>query len=264
MVDSAYEALRVAAGSEPDSGPGCAAGASEAPYGDEDGTADGRILCHLTNGAYIGVWTHADEPILAGIILDSDAGFETLETAWEGARLLDAETASMPAGSSAPVASASTAPADATAGEVMLQWASSATASSQYGPDSWSADQALGEPDTSEYGDFATAWAPAGSDIGPQWIEVGFDVPVRPTEVVIWESSGAGFVTLVEALDEGSGEWVILWQGTDGSPDFLVGFSPPLRSTDIVTDTLRVSIDTDRPGWNEVDAVGLYGVPAGS
>jgi hypothetical protein len=122
--------------------------------------------------------------------------------------------------------------------------------------------QATGEPDTPAYGDFATAWAPVGSDVGPQWLEVGFDTPVRPTEVVIWETSGAGFVTRVEARDEASGEWVLLWEGADRSPQFVSGFSPPLETTDVVTDTLRVTIDSDVPGWNEIDAVGLFGVPA--
>jgi hypothetical protein len=257
-VDAAYGSLRASAGTDSDTGVGCAAGAFEAAYGDEDGTPDGRLLCHVTDGAYIGVWTHADDPILAGLLLDSNAGFEALAATWEEARLLESGTTAP----SAPVASASTAPADATGGEAMLQWASSAAASSEYGPDSWSASQATGEPDTPDYGDFATAWAPVGSDVGPQWLEVGFDTPVRPMEVVIWETSGAGFVTLVEALDERSGDWVVLWEGSDGSPGFVAGFSPPLESTDVVTDTIRVTIDSDVPGWNEIDAVGLLGVPA--
>jgi hypothetical protein len=111
------------------------------------------------------------------------------------------------------------------------------------------------------YGDVETAWAPAAADIGSQWLEVGYDIPVRPTEVVIWESSGAGFVTLVEARDERSGDWVTLWEGDDPSPDALSGFSPPLQATDVVTDTLRVTIDTSGPGWQEIDAIGLSGVP---
>jgi hypothetical protein len=276
-VDAAYGSLRDSSGTGPDAGDGCAAGASESVFGNEDGTGGGRLLCHFTNGAYIAVWTPADEPILAGILLDSDTGFEALAATWEGARLSSGSGepvgssapvgsrspvgSAAPIASSAPVASASTAPADATEGEVMLQWASSASASSEYGSDAWGAIQATGEPDTPEYGDFATAWAPAGGDVGPQWLEVGYDVPVRPTEVVIWESSGAGFVTLVEALDEATGEWVTLWEGTDGSPDFLVGFSPPLQMTAVVTDTLRITIDTTDPEWDEVDAVGLFGIP---
>ena len=143
----------------------------------------------------------------------------------------------------------------AIAGEPLIQWASSAAASSEYGPDSWSANQATGEPDTPEYGDFATAWAPSGTDIGPQWIELGYDVAVRPTEIVIWESSGAGFVTRVEAVDARTGETVTLWEGTDGSPDFLVGFSPPLEPID-VRDRLAAHLDRHRRAGLERDRRG--------
>ena len=293
---AAYDALVASSTIESDAGPGCASGATEAAFGGEDGEADGRLLCHLTNGAHISVWTHADEPILAGILLAADAGFPVLASTWEAARLLsvgaideapaspapgtpDGPTATAmpegPTGSGTPAASvepapsasatpttAGTPPPVASGGEPLVQWASSATASSMYGPDAWSATQATGEPDTSQYGDRATAWAPSGADIGPQWIELGYDVAVRPTEIVIWESSGAGFVTRVEAVDLATGDWVTLFEGIDGSPDFLVGFSPPLETIEVVTDRLRITIDTDVPGWNEIDAVALIGVPA--
>jgi hypothetical protein len=288
-ASAAYDALVASSGLTPGSGPGCGSGASESAYDDADGTADGRLLCHLTNGAYISVWTDAHEPILAGILLGTDAGFPTLAAIWERARLLPMDGSAGPVASGAPEAGASPAasaapspmvtaapsgsanpdsseppmPSPATAsGETLVQWASSATASSEYGADAWSAAQATGEPDTPEYGDYETAWAPSGSDIGPQWIALGYDIVVTPTEIVIWESSGAGFVTLVEALDARTGDWVTLWQGTDGSPDFLVGFSPPLEAVDVLTDRLRITIDTDVPGWNEIDAVALIGVPA--
>jgi hypothetical protein len=243
---AAYHTLVAAASLEPDSGTGCASGASEGTFGEEDGVADGRLLCHRTNGAHISVWTHADEPILAGILLGTDAGFAMLASTWDAARLL---------------ATGATGATDEPQ-DPLVQWASAATASSMYGDDSWSATQATGEPDTTAYGDYPTAWAPSGADIGPQWIELGYDVAVRPSEIVIWESSGAGFVTLVEAVDLATGDWVTLFEGTDGSPDSLVGFSPPLLRTDVVTDRLRITIDTDVPGWNEIDAVALIGVPA--
>jgi hypothetical protein len=31
--------------------------------------------------------------------------------------------------------------------------------------------------------------------------------------------------------------------------------------TAVVTDTLRITIDTTDPEWDEVDAVGLFGIP---
>ena len=93
--------LRASSGTERDTGPGCAEGAFEAAYGDEDGLPDGRVLCHATNGAYISVWTHADEPILAGMLLDSESGFAVLAETWQRA-LLDAEPALPPSASAAP------------------------------------------------------------------------------------------------------------------------------------------------------------------
>jgi hypothetical protein len=41
---------------------------------------------------------------------------------------------------------------------MIRQWASSAVASSEYSPTSWSAAQATGAPNTFDYGDIATAW----------------------------------------------------------------------------------------------------------
>jgi hypothetical protein len=88
---------------------------------------------------------------------------------------------------------------------------------------------------------------------------VAYDHAVIPTEVVIWETSGNGFVTRVEAWDPGAGAWVTLWEGEDTSPQFVVGFSPDIEAVDFATDRLHISIDTDVPGWNEIDAVGLIG-----
>jgi hypothetical protein len=144
-----------------------------------------------------------------------------------------------------------------------MQWASGATASSEYGRDSWSAMQATGQPDTPEYGDYTTAWAPAGSDIGPAWLELTYEMAVVPTEIAIWESSGNGFVTSVEAWDDSAGTWVTLWEGDDQSPEFVVGFSPDLTPVTFATDRIRINIDTNVPDWNEIDAVMLRGTVPG-
>jgi len=77
--------------------------------------------------------------------------------------------------------------------------------------------------------------------------------------VDIHETSAAGFVIRVEAWDEDPGEWVIMWEGLDPSPDELTVFSPPLDPVASATDRLRVSIDSSVPGWNEIDAVALVG-----
>ena len=51
--------------------------------------------------------------------------------------------------------------------EVIRQWASSATAGSEYSNTDWSANQATGAPDTPDCGDQETAWAPRK---GTAWI----------------------------------------------------------------------------------------------
>jgi hypothetical protein len=85
---------------------------------------------------------------------------------------------------------------------------------------------------------------------------------VIPTEVHVWESSAAGFVTQVEAWVADTHEWVTLWQGIDPTPPGLGAFSPPLGNLGSATQRIRVTIDTAVQGWNEIDAVELVGVAA--
>ena len=157
------------------------------------------------------------------------------------------------------VPGASSGPPSSESPGTIRQWAVSATASSEYTATEYTAAEATGSPDTPEYGDYATAWAPASSDAGVEWLELTYASAVVPTSVAVHESSGSGFVTMIEALPEGSETWITLWQGTDPSPDALSTFSPPLAPIDILTRHLRVTIDTSVPGWNEIDAVELVG-----
>jgi hypothetical protein len=163
-------------------------------------------------------------------------------------------SAAIPGPSQVPAASL------APSGTLLRQWAVDATASSQYGEDAWSAMQATGEPDVDAYSDDIDAWAPAPSDGTIEWLEVGYAQAVIPTAVTIVENLGNGAVTTVEALDRERGEWVVLWSGTDPSPQQLIGFSPRLADADFPTDRLRITLDSDLvAGWNEIDAVELVG-----
>lgn len=161
-----------------------------------------------------------------------------------------------------PIPGASPGPVASDAPGTIRQWAVSAVASSQYGSDPWSAQQATGSPDTPVYGDHPTAWAPSASEGTDEWLELTYQQAVVPGAVAVWESNASGFVTMIEAMPDGSETWMTLWQGTDPSPDELVAFSPPLTATTIATRRLRLTIDTSVPGWNEVDAVELVGVTA--
>lgn len=280
-LQAGYDGVASLTGLAPDTGTACSAGAFEGEYTDATGATAGRLVCQIGPDGALAVWTDGDRLVLGLVqVADSD-DFAALESAWLAARL-DADTARPsgtpqatsptlpPAGpvTSAPAPSSPSATGPTTAAVPSLppgtltQWAISATASSQYGSDSWSAQQVTGAPDTTQYGDFVTAWAPAARDDGPAWLELTYETPVVPTEVVIWESSGNGFVTRVQAWDAATGAWVTLWEGEDGSPEFVVGFSPDLTPQTFATDRLRIDIDTDTPGWNEVDAVALIGTAA--
>ncbi len=58
--------------------------------------------------------------------------------------------------------------------EELNQWASGATASSEYTADRWAANLATGAPNTDACGDISTAWAPAGSGSDPEWLSLSF------------------------------------------------------------------------------------------
>jgi hypothetical protein len=280
-LQAGYDQVASLTGLAPDTGTACADGAFEGEYTDAAGAVPGRLACQTGPDGAIAVWTDGDRIVLGLVQVPGSDDFAALESAWLAARL-DADTARPsgtpqatsptlpPAGpvTSAPAPSSPSATGPTTAAVPSLppgtltQWAISATASSQYGSDAWSAQQVTGAPDTTQYGDFVTAWAPAARDDGPAWLELTYETPVVPTEVVIWETSGNGFVTRVQAWDAATSAWVTLWEGEDGSPEFVVGFSPDLTPQAFATDRLRIDIDTDTPGWNEVDAVALIGTAA--
>lgn len=145
---------------------------------------------------------------------------------------------------------------------VVGQWAVEATASSQYGDDDWSAQQATGAPNTPDGGDYVTAWASAGADDGVETLELLYEHKVVPSAVEIYESYYPGAVVQIEAYDEESGDWIILWEGEGVVTDAPTIFSPELEAVDFATDSIRLTLDTSLvTGFNEIDAVQLLGRP---
>lgn len=146
-------------------------------------------------------------------------------------------------------------------GEEIRQWATSATASSEYGNPDWAASQATGAPDTPECGDYATAWASQGSDT-VEWLELYYDTPVYPTEVNIIQTHSPDQVVNVELIDtEGTyhevytGEPENLWEECPYTLSILVW-------ADYQAVGVKITIDQSviDPTWNEIDAVELVGV----
>jgi hypothetical protein len=143
------------------------------------------------------------------------------------------------------------------------QWAIDATASSQYGEENNSALQATGPQDTLNAGDYPTAWAPASADSGEETLELFYEHPVTPYAIDIYENNKPGAVIRVEAYNLQTDEWEVLWEGEASQPAELSRvFSPELASVDFTTDAIRLTLDSVAvPGYNEIDAVELYGRP---
>jgi hypothetical protein len=145
----------------------------------------------------------------------------------------------------------------------LVQWAIRASASSAYGSreeKKWSEDNLTGEPDVIEYGDCENAWAPESENKGIEWIELGYQTSVYATAVRICESYNPGVVIKLELKDE-KDKYHTLWVGEDETSglDFL---DITFLKTNFKTNTIRITLDTQKvPGWNEIDAVALIGIP---
>lgn len=125
---------------------------------------------------------------------------------------------------------------------------------------SWGSEQATGAPDTKGAGDMVTAWASGTQDGQPEWLELTYEVAIKPVEVHVVETYNPGALFQVTALTP-SGMEAVLWKGADPTrPDVAEG-----RGTSVVkvraavkTNRIRIHLASDKvPGWNEIDAVGI-------
>ncbi len=148
------------------------------------------------------------------------------------------------------------------AGDVGAQFATGAEASSQFGDDGYAPVQATGAPNVGIASDNPLAWASKDPDGGEESITLTYEHLVTPTGIRIYESFNPGAVVRVEVLDEESEEWVVLWEGQELTEETLRTFSPVLEQEELQTMQVRLTLDTASvPGWNEIDAVELLGVP---
>lgn len=143
--------------------------------------------------------------------------------------------------------------------DVNGQWATGATASSQYGSDSWAAKQATGKPNVDVYGDNAKAWAPEEKNKGVETLEVTFTKAVYAEGVRIRENLGSGAVTKLELKDI-DGVYHTVWTGTDTTKD-LNYLQAAIERTAYKVNGVKVTFDTTKSptDWVEVDAVQLVG-----
>jgi metal-sulfur cluster biosynthetic enzyme len=142
-------------------------------------------------------------------------------------------------------------------GQVAEQYATSATASSEYSPTDWGAVQATGAPDLwpDDCGDYSWAWTPETDGSAAEWLEVSYDIPVYATGLTVYETYNTGFIYQVDLIDTGDGYHTI-WTGTDstGCPGkFILTFAETAYLVD------GIKIYTQKPDYEAIDAVKLVG-----
>lgn len=145
--------------------------------------------------------------------------------------------------------------------ETLHQWAISARASSEYGEDSWSADQATGEPDATECGDSVFAWASLEPD-GLEWLELTYTTPVYPTSISIYMNYNPSQVYEVQVIDVNGNAYTVI----ETEPEY-VEYCPDVYeitldlTKPILANQVRILVDQSilGLGWTEIDAVELVG-----
>jgi hypothetical protein len=149
-------------------------------------------------------------------------------------------------------------------GELTLQVVASETEAPAQAPKrAWSPEQATGEPDTPQAGDYPTAWASLTRDDQDEWLMLEYAEPVVPTEVRVHETYNPGALNKVSVFTE-EGREVVLWTGEDPTP---VGNDKGVSKTALRPGALRFRTKRVKlylasravPGWNEIDAVALVG-----
>jgi hypothetical protein len=147
--------------------------------------------------------------------------------------------------------------------ELLLeQFATGATASTEYSRGGWSAKQATGGASFStECADDGGAWASLSQD-GVDWLELTYTQPVHPSEIRIFEVWGVGSIVKVELKDV-AGEYHTVYTaqpvGSQRCPRVLI---IAVSGVTKLVSTVRVSVDQrGRFDRDEIDAVSLAGYP---
>jgi hypothetical protein len=147
---------------------------------------------------------------------------------------------------------------------LIRQWATSATATSEFSSDGWNAMQATGEPDTEECGDIRTAWASASSS-GVDTLTVYFETPVYPTQVNIYQTYNPGSITGISLIAYEDDTVITVNNSADPGDAPCPGVLTVnlLESAELpLVIGVNIKLDQREIGdWNEIDAVELVGIP---
>ena len=150
-----------------------------------------------------------------------------------------------------------------TGGQSGSQWATTASATSQYGDPSWAATQAIGAPNTLECGDQTSAWASSNA-AEVATLTLGYNQAIVPTQINIYITYNPDAVSQVEVIEANGTRHSVY----TGQPHLVN--SPPcpyiltIDVTGITAPVNQVAITVDQQptgSWNEIDAVQLVGNP---
>ena len=144
-------------------------------------------------------------------------------------------------------------------GVVCQQWATDATASSEYTSTDWSARQATGEPNATSCQDDSRAWASV-YPTGPEWLELTFQQAVRPTEIRIYEVFGVSSIVKVEVKDA-TGAYYTVYTAQPARQTCSRVLIVPVVGVSAIVNAVRLSFDQSTLNdWDEIDAVKLVGL----
>ncbi len=140
------------------------------------------------------------------------------------------------------------------------QWATSATASSEYGSTSWAAKAATGAPDVSTCGDNGNAWASQGTDT-VEWLELGYENAVIPGQVNIYQTYNPGQIVKVELLDNNGKYHEIYSAQAAKSGQCPATLEIQVQNADYKAVAVKITVDQSvLKSWAEIDAVELVSV----
>jgi hypothetical protein len=124
---------------------------------------------------------------------------------------------------------------------------------------SWGPEQLVGPPNTTDAGDYATAWAPRTSrGAGEEWIHLAYDKAVEIAQVNVRETYNPGAISKIAAVLS-NGQEAVLWEGVEPASQAPVNMSFSVPAG-VPANQIKVYLDRRRvPGWNEIDAVELIG-----
>jgi hypothetical protein len=142
-----------------------------------------------------------------------------------------------------------------------VRWATGVLAfSSQFTATNWSAQQALGYPDTyPRYGDLTTSWASATADGQREFIELTYADPAVANYVAVLETLAPGAIDKIETWNPVSSSYDLVWAHPASPAAFVARlWVATFPTTTYPVSRIRLSLNSPAvAGFDEIDAVGI-------